>query len=167
MSCESCFQWYCKKSPHCLTRHLNSWMKWFLFAGTLDMVFWNSILLQSVVIILFLFSIQKSYSKYDILFWLINNCNGLLLFISLGCLFLDLGPVITWNRKVKQWNFRRLFIIFNLEPGASSLRHILKFIFSFSFLSSPFAISKPWFCNKLLYSVIFNVTQLHPLNRIK
>ena len=78
---------------------------------------------------------EKSYSKCNILFQLINNCNDLLHFISLVWLFLNLDPTITWNWKLKQWNIRRLLIILTLEPVAYNLRHFLRFIFSFFILS--------------------------------
>ena len=78
---------------------------------------------------------EKSYSKCNIPCQLINNCSDLLHFISLVWLFLNLGPTITWNWKLKQWNIRRLLIILTLEPVAYNLRHFLRFIFSFSILS--------------------------------
>ena len=78
---------------------------------------------------------SKSYSKCNIPFQLTNNCNDLPHFISLVWLFLNLGPTITWNWKLKQWNIRRLLIILTLEPVAYNLRHFLRFIFSFSILS--------------------------------
>ena len=59
----------------------------------------------------------------------------MLQFISLVWLFLNLGPTITWNWKLKQWNIRRLHVILTLEPVAYNLRHFLRFIFSFSILS--------------------------------
>ena len=46
--------------PRYLTRHLNNWMKRFLFAVTADLVFSNRILLWSVVFILLLF-LSKSW----------------------------------------------------------------------------------------------------------
>ena len=78
---------------------------------------------------------EKSYSKCNIPFQLINNCNDLLHFISMVWLFLNLGPTITWNWKLKQWNIRRLLIILTLESVAYNLRYFLRFIFSFSILS--------------------------------
>ena len=78
---------------------------------------------------------EKSYSKCNIPFQLINNCNNLMHFISLVWLFLNLGPTITWNWKLKQWNIRRLLTILTLNPVAYNLRHFLRFIFSFPILS--------------------------------
>ena len=75
---------------------------------------------------------EKSYSKCNIPCQLINNCSDLLHFISLVWLFLNLGPTITWNWKLKQWNIRRLLII---RTCGFNLRHFLRFIFSFSILS--------------------------------
>ena len=110
---------------------------------------------------LLLFPIWKFYSKWNILFQFINNWNDFLHFISLRWLFLDLGPIITWNWKLKHQNVRRLFIIFNLKPVAYNLRHFLIFIFSF-FNSHLFHLSiyKLWLCNKAHCSLIFSMTLL-------
>ena len=77
---------------------------------------------------------EKSYSKCNIPFQLINNCNDLLHFISLVWLFLNLGPTITWNWKLKQWNIRRFLIILTLEPVAYNLRHFTCLFLSYGFV---------------------------------
>ena len=49
-------------------------------------------------------------------------------------LFLNLGPTIIWNWKLKQWNIRRFLIILTLEPVAYNLRHFTCLFLSYGFV---------------------------------
>ena len=109
---------------------------------------------------------ENSYLKCDIPFQLINNCNDLLYFILLIWLFLNLGPTITWNWKLKQWNTRRLLIILTVKPVAYNLRNFLRFIFIFSILSLLTCLFLRYDFVKTWHSLIFNVTSLPQPRRV-